>query len=112
MVSGSGESGEGEGAPPQEFIVEDLGDDPAAATAASGAVFGTERVVIGSAAAEAMFAALMDVTHPKLAFPCGLHVIHLLLNDYRYALLLMFNPCTHICVLCVCLSSPVTRAAT
>ena len=67
-----------------EFRVIDLGDDVSAALAASGAMLGTERVVSGSAAAEVLCAAVLDVCHPNLAFACGLRVIRLLLNDYRY----------------------------
>lgn len=68
----------------REFAVVDLGDDGGSAAGASGAVLGTERVVAGSVAAEVVFAAVMDLSHPKLSFACGMRSIRLLLNDYRY----------------------------
>ena len=69
--------------PGTEFIVQDLGDDGNAAASLSGGVYGVERVANGSHAAEVVYAAVMDVCHPKLSFAVGLRVIRLLLNDYR-----------------------------
>ena len=98
---------------PSEFVVTDLGEDATVATAASGGVYLDGRVVGGGTAAEVLCATVLNVCHPKLAFPCGLRVIKLLLNDYRCGCVCvcasaLWRSCVYPCVcVCVCVCLPV-----
>ena len=42
-----------------------------------------DAIVRASAAAQVMYAAFLDVLHPKLAYPGGLLVCKQLVNDYK-----------------------------
>jgi hypothetical protein len=82
-IDGDGDGTDQKTARHVEFIVQDLGDDGIAAAAASGGVYDVDKIVLGSHAAEVLSAAVLDVSHPKFAFACGMRVIRVLLDDYR-----------------------------
>jgi hypothetical protein len=75
-VAAHGDAPEGDGGDDThpEFEVQDLGRDPGDAAA----------IVKASSASRVLFAALVDVLHPKLSFVTGLLVCRQLVEDYRW----------------------------